>query len=247
MNWVGRDVVAVLGRQSFPQGAARRTGRAPLEPTRRRAVAAGCGCGRGADGGQTTACPPGLRCRNLVTLAASTAARTHGGPERAGQSPMPSLSKTSTPRTWATPRSLAGELVLTSKIDVDGARIAGGCLLRLKEGAVLHALKQASPNVPVPRHYRLNLDSPHPSALREQDVDGVTGLEGVFNGRRTLWDPKPSWVQADSPASATTGRVSTAACALCGKGDVLVVSKLERRAGSGGGAISGAWTGRERG
>ena len=29
-----------------------------------------------------TACPPGLRCRNLVTLAASTAARTHGGPER---------------------------------------------------------------------------------------------------------------------------------------------------------------------
>ena len=82
LNWVGRDVVAVLGRQSFPQGAARRTGRAPLEPTRRRAVAAGCGCGRGADGGQTTACPPGLRCRNLVTLAASTAARTHGGPER---------------------------------------------------------------------------------------------------------------------------------------------------------------------
>ena len=42
---------------------------------------------------------------------------------------------------------LSWELMLTSKIDVDEARIAGGCLLRLKEGAVLHALKQASQNI----------------------------------------------------------------------------------------------------
>ena len=92
---------------------------------------------------------------------------------------------------------LRWELMLTSKIDVDEARIAGGCLLRLKEGAVLHALKQASQNIPFLRHCRLHLDSPHSSALREQDVDGVTGHEGILNGRRTLWDPKPAWMQAD--------------------------------------------------
>ena len=45
---------------------------------------------------------------------------------------------------------------------------------------VLHALKQTTPSVPLPE--TVNLTSPHPSALREQAVDGVTGLEGVFNG-----------------------------------------------------------------
>ena len=88
--------------------------------------------------------------------------------------------------------------MLTSKIDVGEARIAGGCLLCLEEGAVLYALKQASQDVTFLRHCRLYLDSPHSSALREQDVDGVTGHERILNVRRTLWGySKPRWMQAD--------------------------------------------------
>ena len=70
--------------------------------------------------------------------------------------------------------------MLTSKIDVDEARIAGGCLLSLKDGAVLHALKQASKNVPFPRQ---DLPRPRRTTSGMRRPPAILWTSSAFTGR----------------------------------------------------------------